>query len=127
MENITDEYGTITIGADALEGSQSILTITDGSDGSTTSYVFEPQFVDQEILEYNVSDNRKSIEIIVKQAQAWGQSFIGTTPNSFANERVIKRIYKVRNGKLKLFKEEIGEVIPPQHIPESYRFNEEKK
>jgi len=126
MEN-SELEGKFTIGSDVIGSSGATITITNG-DSITTSWVqLDPQYVDQEILEYNVSENRKNIEIIVKQKQAWGQTYIGTTPNCFADERVLKRTYKVRNGKLKLFKEEVGEVIPPQHIPESYRFNEEKK
>ena len=113
------------IGSDTTNGSDATITITEGS---ITSYIStEPHYVDQEILEYNVSKNRKSIEIIVKQTQAWGQSYIGTTINFFDKERVIKKIYQVRNGKLKLLKEEVGKVIQPRNIPESYRFNEDKK
>jgi hypothetical protein len=119
--------GNDTIGLDSIGTGDGVITITNGTTTSWVQLEPQPQYVDQEILEYNVSENRKNIEIIVKQKQAWGQTYIGTTPNFSVDERILKRIYKVRNGKLKLFKEEVGEVIPPQHIPESYRFNEEKK
>jgi hypothetical protein len=110
-----------TVTADPLINT---VTTTEGSiDLSNVN-----KYIDSEILEYNVSENKKSIEIVIKQKLG---SFFSSMSHIYTNDsstylpekRVLKRIYKVKKGKLKFSKEEVAQLIPPKLIPESYIFN----
>ena len=114
--------GTITIEAN----SSNYVQVGDGTIATSTLTFTQPEYVDTEIISYEVSDNKKTIEITVKQElnQMYnhGGTYILVYPDYQERERVVKRVFKVKNGKLKLYKEEVGVIVPPKNLPEKYEF-----
>jgi len=114
--------GTLTIEAN----SSNYVQVGDGTITTSTLTFTQPEYVDTEIISYEVSDNKKTIEITVKQElnqlYSHGGTYISVYPDYKERERVIKRVFKVKNGKLKLHKEKVGVIVPPKNLPERYEF-----
>lgn len=114
--------GTLTIEAN----SSNYVQVGDGTITTNTLTFTQPEYVDTEIISYEVSDNKKTIEITVKQdlnqMYNHGGTYISVYPDYQERERVVKRVFKVKNGKLKLHKEKVGVIVPPKNLPERYEF-----
>jgi len=118
-----------TFNIDSLDTVQAsnYVQVEDGTTITTNSLTYtQPEYVDTEIVSYKVSDNKKTIEITVKQELnqmfSHGGTYISFYPDYQEKERVVKRIFKVKNGKLKLHKEKVGTIVPPESLPERYEF-----
>ena len=123
-QEINSLEGSFTI----EDSSANYVQVIDGDGIITTNTLTytQPEYVDTEIVSYEVSDNKKTIEITVKQELnqmfSHGGTYISFYPDYQEKERVVKRIFKVKNGKLKLHKEKVGTIVPPKSLPERYEF-----
>lgn len=119
-----EENSTIQIATE--EGSANYLQV-EGDFTTTDGTLFTtPEYIDKEIISYEVSENKKNIVITVKQVLNQfmnNGTYITVYPSYYDQERVLRRTYKVKNGKLKLHKEEVGRIVPPQSLPERYEFD----